>query len=121
MLFKEAVLSPLLFLLYINDITDIIAPTVAIKMYADDVKLYTEINSDKNRTELQQTLDRIHRWSITWQLPIGLSLAKCCVMNINKTSEETETTFKLGDTVLPHSNEVRDLGVIVDYHLTFNS
>ena len=41
-------LGPLLFLLYINDITDIIAPTVAIKMYADDVKLYTEINSDKN-------------------------------------------------------------------------
>lgn len=112
-------LGPLLFLLYINDITDIIAPTIAIKMYADDVKLYTEINSDKSRTALQQTLDQIHCWSTTWQLPI--SLAKCCVMNISKTSEEAETTFKLGDSILPYSNEVRDLGVIVDNHLTFDS
>ena len=72
-----------------------------------------------DRIELQQTLDRIHCWSTTWQLPI--SLAKCCVMNISKTSEEAETTFKLGDSILPYSNEVRDLGVIVDNHLTFNS
>ena len=88
-------------------------------MYADDVNLYAEMNSDRNRTELQQKLDRIHCWSTTWQLPI--SLAKYCVMNINKTSEETGITFKIGDSILPYSNEVRDLGVIVDNHLTFNS
>ena len=39
--------------------------------------------------------------------------------SLSKTSEETQTNFKLGGSILPYSNE--DLGVIVDNHLTFTA
>ena len=38
-------LGPLLFVMYINDITDIFNAHVNCKLYADDVKLYTEVKS----------------------------------------------------------------------------
>ena len=67
-------MGPLLFLLYINDIIDIIAPSVTVKMYADDVKLYMGVNDDAGKTDMQQTLDRIYCWSTMWQLPISILL-----------------------------------------------
>ena len=110
-------LGPLLFLLYINDITDIAVPEVTIKMYADDMKLYTEINNDENFIDLHHTLNQIHSWSTTWQMPI--SLAKCSIMNISQPNTEEEATFTLGSVTLPKSTEVKDLGILIDKHLTF--
>jgi hypothetical protein len=51
-------MGPLLFLLYINDITDIAVSEVTVKLYAHDMKLYTEINNDENFIDLQHTLNQ---------------------------------------------------------------
>jgi len=42
---QGSVLGPLLFLLYINDITDLYPGHVSIKLFADDIKIYMEINN----------------------------------------------------------------------------
>jgi len=42
---QGSVLSPLLFLLYVNDITDIFPGHVSIKLFADDIKIYMEIDN----------------------------------------------------------------------------
>jgi len=54
-------LGPLLFLLFINDITDVLRTNCTncmCKLYADDLKLYANINvGDCKTTVLQESLD----------------------------------------------------------------
>lgn len=49
-----SVLSPLLFLLDINDVVDLFTDGSCIKLYADDVKLYFDIENDSDVVTLQR-------------------------------------------------------------------
>jgi hypothetical protein len=75
------VLGPVLFLIYVNDITECIAPNITVKLFADDTKLYTVITDDNaNCAQLQHSLDSIASWAEHWQLK--LSPIKCVAMRI---------------------------------------
>jgi len=50
------------------------------EIYADDVKLYTELRCDAVNSLFQVCLDHICQWSLTWQL--HLSSQKCCVTDV---------------------------------------
>jgi len=69
-----------LFLLYINDLVDVFSDGVIVKLYADDVKLYSScmISVNDNDFELQMNLDKICKLANDWQLPI--SYTKCNVL-----------------------------------------
>ncbi len=41
-------LGPILFLVFINDIGDLIGSNLNLKLYADDVKMYTAISDISN-------------------------------------------------------------------------
>ena len=43
---QGTVLGPLLSLLYINDVTDLFHDTVSINLFADDIKIYMEIENN---------------------------------------------------------------------------
>jgi len=74
-------LGPVLFLLYINDLVDVFSDGVIVKLYADNVKLYSSCMisiNDIDFKELQMNLDKICKWKNDWQLPI--SYTKCNVL-----------------------------------------
>jgi len=64
-------LGPVLFLLFINDLPDIFGDTVVSKLYADDVKLYSNVTmmSPYSASHLQDQLNKLTKWAIEWQLP----------------------------------------------------
>ncbi|MFZ2539437.1 MAG: reverse transcriptase family protein [Oscillospiraceae bacterium] len=76
------VLGPLLFNLFINDICDKFTPNISAKLFADDVKIYTEITDFNSQQAFQTHLDIIQKWSILWQLPISYS--KCNILIVNE-------------------------------------
>ena len=51
---QGSVVGPVLFLCYINDMTEIIT-----SMYADDTQLFRRINNDSDRAALQKDLDQL--------------------------------------------------------------
>ena len=61
---QGSVLGPLLFLLYINDLPTKISSTI--RLYADDVILYREINSEEDILILQEDLSIIAHWAQEW-------------------------------------------------------
>ena len=110
---QGSVLGPILFLLYINDIVDIVHGC-KIKLFADDVKVFWvhDIKS-KSINVLQIRLDKISDWSIKWQLPISYS--KCYSMHFGVNNPNT--VYKFGDADIKSESDIKDLGVFVSNNL----
>ena len=68
---QGSVLGPILFNLFVNDITDNLDNTTTSKMFADDIKIYSEFNTNTTTCNLQTHLDLICIWSSIWQLTIS--------------------------------------------------
>ena len=67
---QGTVLGPTLFLIYINDIADII--TSNIRLFADDCVLYRTINSTSDNITLQEDLNKLVHWSNIWQMDFNV-------------------------------------------------
>ena len=111
---QGSILGPLLFLLFINDIVDIISNDLSIKLYADDVKIYSVINDVSSGVALQCALNNLCDWCVKWQMTINVN--KCFVLALGRSSA---ISYTINNTLLPVSNVVSDLGVRVDTKLRF--
>ena len=69
---QGSVLGPLLFLLFINDVTDLFDVTVNVKLYADDIKMHFEIVNNANVDCLQKGINDLSTWAENWQLKLSV-------------------------------------------------
>jgi len=69
---QGSVLGPLLFLLYINDVTDLFHDTVSSNLFADDIKIYMEIENNSQTVIFQDYINAVFDWAIKWQLKINI-------------------------------------------------
>lgn len=53
---QGSVLGPLLFLLYIDDISSVVQPPVKIKLFADDCLIYCPISCREDQLKINQCL-----------------------------------------------------------------
>jgi len=65
---QGSVLKPLLFLCFINDLPDQIK--CKIKLYADDVLIYSTTNSVDDCHKLQSDLTTLEQWACKWNMVI---------------------------------------------------
>ena len=88
-------------------------------MYADDLKIYLEIESNADCFVLQQGIDKLVDWSNTWQL--SLATSKCMHMRIGLNRCTMPAKYCINSQLLESVSGLRDLGVNVDSHLNFVS
>jgi len=112
---QGSVLGPLLFILFVNDIVDLLEAPAACKLYADDVKLYSQIEVS-NVNSIASTLSKIEEWSRKWQLRLNPS--KCSVLHIGRNNPET--SYSIGNCILPAASSTKDLGLLYDSSLKFD-
>ena len=60
----SVLLGPVLFILFVNDITECMAENVSVKLFADDAKIYTVITDGKTSSnQLHHSLDLVVSWA----------------------------------------------------------
>ena len=100
---QGSVLGPILFVIFINDLPDVVTSTV--KIFADDTKLFRNVKSPEGTEKIQQDLDNLMKWSSQRQL--GFNEAKCKVIHLGTANSRHQYT--MNNTTLEATREEKDL------------
>ena len=112
---QGSVLGPVLFQIYINDIINDIPEGIKIKLFADNLKIYSRFGTNETNN-LQLTLDKVINWSNQWALSI--SNEKTFILHLGRNNPTQ--TYKIVDNPIKETEFIRELGVYIDKNLEFN-
>ena len=118
---QGSILGPLLFCIFINDVTSAITDdNVKIYMYADDVQLQMRSKGDAGSIELSKTalstqLNRVLEWTIMNKLKLNAEKSKLIIFaNQQKQRFLPQIQLNFDQRLLNTENSVKNLGLIMD-------
>ena len=118
---QGSVLGPVLFVIYINTMVERVKDS-EVYLYADDMKIFREVNSVEDCHKLQGDLDNLFDW--TKESLLKFHPDKCISMRLGSGKRKTYLpahTYNMNNVPLTHSHAEKDLGVIIDSELNFDS
>ena len=88
---QGSVLSPLLFLVFVNDLVESLAERVEVSAFADDLAVWhTARTVEEGRERLQWAAGRVERWCEEWAMTV--SVGKCSVTLLSNDRRDREMT-----------------------------
>ena len=121
---QGSVLGPLLFLLFINDVSNFTTEGCALNMYADDVIIYTSAEtSDELQMKLQLCVDNVHQWYNMNRLTVNKK--KSAVMVIGSKAQLQslnldQFSINLDSNKIEFVNKAKNLGLLVKDDLSWD-
>ena len=118
---QGSILGPILFLIYINDISQHVL-NGACNLYADDVVIYVHgTNVEEVNSKLQQCIDTVNDWYLKNKLTINTSKSNVMVISSRpKTDHKLSLSILVGNNKLPQVTHVKYLGIIIDNNLPWH-
>ena len=116
---QGSLLGPLFFMIFINDLPDVVSPTSLVALYADDCKTSRVIQHPCDHESLQDDLNSLVSWS--WPNHVSFNTKKCKLMQITKNHSPVFAPPQLGGTTLEVTAEFSDLGLLMNHKLSWNS
>lgn len=104
---QGSVLGPCLFLIYINDLPDLL--TVPARLFADDTVVYKKIVSPRDQAHLQTNLDQLAEWEKKWDMEFNAG--KCTVLTVSRGRKIHQYSYRLHGEVLEAVDNAKYLGV----------
>ncbi len=115
---QGSVLGPILFVIYINDLPEIVDEKTHIFLFADDTKVFREIRNTEDCKLLQEDLSKMFQWTQDWLLKFHPE--KCVSMRVGKADPPLHT-YSLDSHNLEYSTCEKDIGVHIDNKLKFDT
>lgn len=116
---QGSILGPILFLLYINDLSNV-SDLLSTVLFADDTTLYrSDSNYNNLIAETNNELNKINQWLINNRLSINLSKTFVVIFS-NKRFDYLANPLRMNNEVVTLNELGKFLGVFIDRKLTFN-
>ena len=117
---QGGVLSPTLFLLFINDLVAELPTRTKAALYADDLVIWCKEEYATTATyRIQQAADRLCTWAETWNVAINRDKSASTLFTLSP--KQKAGTIKFGDTPLRQDEEATYLGVTFDKRQTWKT
>lgn len=114
---QGACLSPLLFLIYINDLpTNVLTK---LRLFADDCVLYSPICTPDDSIKLQHDLNLIVTWCDKSLMP--LNLTKCKIMSFTRKKSPEKFTYSIKSVPISPTLSYKYLGVHLSSSLSWST
>ena len=120
---QGSILGPLLFSLFINDLPNVLK-NCSFHMYADDVQIYASGKVSEHNLVLD-VINKNIEYILDWSHRNGLALnaaktqaVKVCKKSVSGVISNLPNVV-VGNTTVPYSTSVKNLGLILDQHLDF--
>ena len=118
---QGSILGPLLFLVYVNDMSSAIGNS-SYQLYADDTVVYkTGRNIDEVTRQLQEDLVNLSKWCKCNKLTVNIKKTKYVIFGLKSQTKRIKNhSMILDNKTIERVNFYKYLGVILDMHLTFS-
>ena len=121
---QGSILGPTLFILYINDIINVITKC-SYYLYADDMVIYTPILDADSMQNVQTDVNAIYKWCNKNKLTINVSKTKAQYFprnsNIQSKTFESNNPIFINNSKLQYEQHFRYLGVELDQSLSMKN
>ena len=119
---QGSILGPLLFIIFIDDISQRLTNTSI--LYADDVTLMTFIESREDRqaaaASLNKDLLEIETWACTWNVLFGAAKCQSITVSNRRDSLDSHPSLHFFGTKLSEADSVELLGLTLSRDLSWN-
>ena len=115
-----SILGPLLFLIYINDLSD--DPSTTAKLFADDTSLFSIVqNVNTSASHLNCDLSKISNWAFQWQMSFNLDPSKQAqeVIFSLKIEKTCHPSIYFNNKSVKQAPSKKHLGLILDNKFNF--
>ena len=116
---QGSVLGPLLFLVYINDISESTS-IVDFHLFADDTSIfYSNKNLKVLEKDVNSALKDISEWLIANKLSLNVTKSKLLLFNISNQKRSEKINLHINGAVIEEPEYAKYLGVIIDNKLSW--
>ena len=116
---QGSILGPLLFLIFINDMPNVISKETLLPLFADDSKCFCLIFGRDEGEKLHDDLNQIFQWSCIQGMEFNAN--ECKVLRVAHRRSIIKKDYYLGGTKLDCIDVEKDLGVLVSHDLSWNN
>ena len=118
---QGSVLGPLFYIIYANDINNIIK-SCKIALYADDTVLYTaNVNFQKSINKVQKDIDALSQWCVQNGIRMNIEKTKLMVFGSQvKVKQLPDFTVTVEELPLTLTNSYKYLGMTLDSQLNYD-
>ena len=113
-------LSPLLFLIYVNDMPNPGHHQTNKSQFADDAGQWAMSENINSTAEyLQRNLDKLVRWCAKWRIKLNAEKAKVIIFSKSPTAIRAEPVLFLYSDLLSYYPHIKFLGITFHNRMTF--